>query len=182
MIQSFKVTPYRAPSWSWASQNSWVDYDWFDYFSERKLVWDVQVLDYGIECLSDDVYGQVKGGYISLEGRMIELQIDKDHEMGNNGKLFSRQGEVRICYVFSPDDSGLVTTDKVFWCILLKEKQLPEVPGRRDMPKWSLLMLVVRQIDGGMNFERVGYVCDCAGSYQVQTLWDGVESTRVTLV
>ena len=38
------------------------------------------------------------------------------------------------------------------------------------------------QIDGGMNFERVGYVCDCAGSNQVQTLWDGVESTRVTLV
>jgi hypothetical protein len=162
MIQSFKVTLYRAPSWSWASQNSWVDYDWFDYFSERKLVWDVQVLDYGIECLSDDVYRQVKGGYISLEGRMIELQIDKDHE--------------------TPDDSGLVTTDKVFWCILLKEKQLPEVPGRRDMPKWSPLMLVVRQIDGGMNFERVGYVCDCAGSNQVQTLWDGVESTRVTLV
>jgi len=68
MIQSFKATPYRAPSWSWASPKSWVDYDWFDCFSERKFAWDVQVLDYGIECLSDDVYGQVKGVYISLEG------------------------------------------------------------------------------------------------------------------
>jgi hypothetical protein len=98
---------------------------------------------------------------------MIEIQIDKDHEIGKKGKPFLRQGDVRICYVFSPDDSGLVATEKVFWCILLEEKQLPEVSGSRDMPKGSPLMLVVRQIDGSMDFERVGYACDSAGSYQV---------------
>jgi len=49
--------------------------------------------------------------------------------------ILSVAEDVRICYVFSPDDSGLVTTEKVFWCILLEEKQLPEVSGSRDMPK-----------------------------------------------
>jgi hypothetical protein len=53
---------------------------------------------------------------------MIEIQIDKDHEIGKKGKPFLRQGGLRICYVFFPDDSGLVTTDKVFWCILPEEK------------------------------------------------------------
>lgn len=47
---------------------------------------------------------------------------------------------------------------------------------------WYPLLLVVKQVDGSTDFERIGYVCDYSYPDKVKTLWDGVERTRIMLL
>ena len=170
-----KVGPYRAPSWSWASQAGTVFYG---FISIKEIHWEVSVLDYGVDCLSDDVYGQVRGGSIKLEGRMIRVEVTKEEIDHNRFCWFVRRGDIKLFEAVGPN-YRLESEIKGLWCLLLGT----EAQGSERRP----VLLVVIEIDDGSAFERV----DCIYNYYrdtellwevTESLWEDVKRRQITLL
>lgn len=167
---SQKVKPYRAPSWSWVSQSSTIDYG---AVGLHDYDWDVSVLDFGVDSLSDDEYGQVQGGFIKLEGSMMQVDVEEAEGDGySRFSCFLRRGDVGLCDEFPPDDYRLDSEVEELWCLLLGVRILGS--------ERYLLLLVVIKIDDEATFERVGYIDDSYTS--TESLWKGIERTHVTLL
>jgi hypothetical protein len=129
-------------------------------------------LECSVEYVSDDVDGQVKARYIRLDGRMIQIQFgwEPDHFPPTREHCLLWQRDIKIYEEVCPDEHNLVTEDKVFWCMLL---------GELDSFDYYSLLVVVKQIDGSADFERVGYVGDFS---HAGSLWDDVERTQTRLL
>ena len=87
--KSTRSRNYRAPSWSWASTNGvvwcFVDADpSFDGFHPL-----AEILESHIDLVNSDKMGQVNGGFIRVQGQLIELSLqDMDYEHSENKKVF----------------------------------------------------------------------------------------------
>ena len=110
-----------------------------------------------------------------MEGKMIEIQIDQT--VGKDGRQFIlRKGDVRFCHTFTADEWDLATKDKVFWCMLLGLKE-----SETTYPE--PVLLVMKQIDGSTEFERVGYADHCGyWSRKAISFFDEVKRTHVTVL
>jgi hypothetical protein len=71
-LQGHRVQSYRAPTWSWASIEGAISYPPPDAIRHNF----VDVLDAQITVASPtNIFGQVTGGYVRLEGQLIQLPL-----------------------------------------------------------------------------------------------------------
>lgn len=68
---------YRAPSWSWASQDSGVCFIYDVLVHERRRKYDLEVIDSSVQTGGSNAMGQVSGGFIKLRARAMEGVVMK---------------------------------------------------------------------------------------------------------
>jgi hypothetical protein len=85
-----KSPDYRAPSWSWASQDSAINYVYFDFIgtlddkiSAEPVVWGGQTLD-------DSVFGRYRSGYLQLKAKVARGSVFPN--CGHDFKDYSQVG------------------------------------------------------------------------------------------
>ena len=180
-----KNDSYTAPSWSWASCAGSIHTYGFIvsglYGVGRVPTWEAIVLGCGIDPVSD-LYGQVRGGYLKVAGRMLKasassLIFENDRENFNEFSLnFGvAQSKFKSDHDLPP---GLGIDDWGLWCMLLGVDEYTPYPGASTLK--YLLILVVRQAEGGKEdvFERVGFL----KPHMDDTVFDGAERRQITLI
>jgi hypothetical protein len=73
-----KPKRYLAPSWSWASINDPIEHKFF--FGTREEDTLIKIKSAEVELETANVFGQVKGGSICLEGKLFRMKHDFDGE------------------------------------------------------------------------------------------------------
>jgi len=68
---------YLAPSWSWASLNHKAIYISRDYYSEiTNVALVAKVVATKVKLLTNDSFGEVKAGYLRIQGKLIAITVD----------------------------------------------------------------------------------------------------------
>jgi hypothetical protein len=71
-----RVGDYRAPSWSWASVDGEIRYDWVSHSSASRHAHDVQLLSFDIQLKDGRApYGQVTSGWALVRGMTTKLRL-----------------------------------------------------------------------------------------------------------
>jgi hypothetical protein len=71
-----RVGNYRAPSWSWASVDGEIRYDWVSHSSASRHAYDIQLLSFDIQLKDGRVpYGQVISGWALVRGMTTKLRL-----------------------------------------------------------------------------------------------------------
>ncbi|KAF8854964.1 HET-domain-containing protein [Acephala macrosclerotiorum] len=157
-----RIVPYAAPTWSWASVMGAVR-NRFQIGPARIYQWDLKILDVQVQT-SLDPYGEVKGGHISLEGKLAELSRTS-HFVAEYNKRGDRQ---RVPY-YDLQCSNITLNDFV---------HDTEEGYASEAPLWGLLMgfcldhlshqnyaiLVLQETSQKHVFERAGFFCGYGGS------------------
>ncbi|KAG4428566.1 hypothetical protein IFR05_015950 [Cadophora sp. M221] len=139
-----KARTYRAPSWSWASQLSYVYY--LTYVS---IIWDAEILDSSTDLVSDE-YGQVKGGSISLRATVVAGTLTFPPVDPNVGWYDKKN-------MFSTDNNE---TGSVSCPIEHLDGQAKSFSGK--VQSWMCNLgdgnvLVLEKLDGNL-YRRIGYI------------------------
>jgi len=92
-----KTSCYRAPSWSWASQDSAVKFHHMTDIEEDGAQC-CSVLHVSTIPATSDPFGMVAGGQLVLEARGLSVNVDPSEEEFDEGhvSLISRTGKVRL--------------------------------------------------------------------------------------
>lgn len=93
-IYCSRPSSYRAPSWSWAAVDGYVnhpqDYRYVN-ISDETCIPDLVVTDYSVELASPDVYGATKSAELSVRGFCTDVRV------------FKRDGSDEVMFPRSPD-------------------------------------------------------------------------------
>ena len=68
-----RPTPFRAPTWSWASIDGHVCRPTF-YYDSKSNFFQVTVLDVQCDLATNDPTGSLSGGYLTLSGKLVEAE------------------------------------------------------------------------------------------------------------
>jgi len=132
--KSCRAQPYRAPSWSWASVDGYVDYALTsDFYGDFVDILDVQITPAN----SANALGQVISGFVKVLGQLIEIAAPE---------VFYGTG-ISISGCFYPDDEAEIVGE-TYYCLPLK---ISQVPGCSE----SLYGLVLELVSG-YEYKRVG--------------------------
>ncbi|KAH6683930.1 HET domain protein [Halenospora varia] len=138
---SFRVKPYRAPSWSWASVEGRVQFP----RGRHDISWGVplvEILAVEVESVTGDSTGELSSGYILVSGilkRMSELDMFPEHTLD----LFP--GAATACCIDDMEDFSL----KELYCFPIR--------SMKGHSQEELLCLILTLISGSSDtFRRVG--------------------------
>ncbi|KAH6963230.1 heterokaryon incompatibility protein-domain-containing protein [Fusarium avenaceum] len=85
-----KSPDYRAPSWSWASQDSAVNYGYFDSIGTADDKIAAEPVAWGGRTLDDSVFGRYKSGYLQLKAKVARGSVFPN--CGHDFKDYSQEG------------------------------------------------------------------------------------------
>lgn len=106
---STRPEKYRAPSWSWASIDSNIDYFSEMYSSLETSFPLAEVLEVRVELATDDEMGQVKGGFLILSGQLREAEYRQSAHCKSGQDTFFVDGhEMSMLFYQDEDDSRCV--------------------------------------------------------------------------
>ena len=100
--RAVKAREYRAPSFSWASQDTPVNYTFLGSLQDIDQPTHAKVENAKIACENDDAFGVVKGGYIQISARTLSGQVVRT----SNGLYHVLLPGETSCYMV-PDDDDL---------------------------------------------------------------------------
>ena len=153
MYSSFRPKEYRAPSFCWASFEGPI---LFRQGPHDSLVCEVQEMC--IENVTKNIFGQVKGGFIRLNGYMVEgYSMPADHQDSEDlyipGKGDGKEWE-GFCY---PDELALLDHDRErsehkFQCFMITKS----LSTKGDHFVSGLMLERVRTGEHGNEYKRVG--------------------------
>lgn len=134
---------YLAPSWSWVSRDVQVRYGNYDYESKPLPI----VIDAKVDLAGPNVFGQVTGGYITLNGWLKSVSHGQNKILVINGNNYS----------WFPDEPSTMSSNELF-CLPIAS---PERFGVGYSPKgYAAGITLVRVTTGIPNedcFVRNGY-------------------------
>ncbi|SPN96497.1 uncharacterized protein DNG_00025 [Cephalotrichum gorgonifer] len=119
--QNTPGSPYVAPSWSWASVNVPVSHYALEaHYLVDELVYTrhqtATVHSLGVELVTDNIFGQVKGGFLCLTGRLAIIQDLA--AIGGEDDSTSRSTEVKMD---REDDASGRTANQQWYLLVLEE-------------------------------------------------------------
>ena len=85
-VQSTRPQSYVAPSWSWASVIGHIGGAGAVYYADERDI-SIMILETNVDLVSSSPFGQVKGGYIKLKGRLARAAVRHDATSYYDGKL-----------------------------------------------------------------------------------------------
>ncbi|EPE30023.1 hypothetical protein GLAREA_13071 [Glarea lozoyensis ATCC 20868] len=153
---------YVAPSWSWASCNyQVVNFKaslWEDYYFPV-----VEVVDVHVELVSENPYGEIKGGFLTLKGRLARAEYNEEGvRLYQTPKLASFKGptwDPDIVFTWdSPGTRETLDEKATFYMLPILGHRVPllghKVPilEHRDAfnDLYDILGIVIRPISGHM--------------------------------
>lgn len=161
-----KTSQYRAPSWSWASQDSAVQYR-FQAF-DRSITPYAKVLRAEVDLVTDNKYGSVSGGYLELQAPCICGKLGPSVAMSVDENVICIDDEEEVASVIFAEalvldailDSENVVKEDVFACTMLEY----------DFGGHGLLFLLLLQQtdDDSEQYERVGLAMIQRGKLSVE--------------
>ncbi|KAN0121786.1 Heterokaryon incompatibility protein (HET) domain containing protein [Hyaloscypha variabilis] len=143
-----RLEPFVAPTWSWASYSGRVKFPDICRHQAEDTVWSVSILGYNTHPVSD-LYGQVKGGSLELEGDLLRLDIDEKSSLAV---------ELRNCGtgtrfdMFMPDDNDEQVSFSECFGLLVGYRYNSE----EKMNLWGPVVMVVQKIGSDEVYERIG--------------------------
>ncbi|KAM0435634.1 hypothetical protein ACHAQK_008201 [Fusarium lateritium] len=141
-----KSPEYRAPSWSWASQDSAIDYTHFDLIGtlDYKIV--AEPVAWGGQTLDDSVFGRYKSGYLQLKAKVARGSVFpncghdfKDYLQAGTGGGFSVDPPKERCPFLMLE--GGETSDLVW----LDECQATQEPVREPISVRVVMLSEIRE-------------------------------------
>lgn len=85
-----KSPDYRAPSWSWASQDSAINYVYFDFIGTADDKIAAEPVAWGGQTLDDSVFGRYQSGYLQLKAKVARGSVFPN--CGHDFKNYSQAG------------------------------------------------------------------------------------------
>jgi hypothetical protein len=73
MVKDPSPPPYRAPTWSWAA----VDHAIITHETSLLCATHIEIVDAFVDLVGENLYGQVKGGYIQVKCSLTPARVDK---------------------------------------------------------------------------------------------------------
>jgi hypothetical protein len=137
------TTTYRAPTWSWASIDGVVTYPGF-LIEDPALPWKplAQILRVETVPVTEDVTGQLTGGYLLISGPLRKVAVEGNDYLGRSLRRFSFRLE-------GPPEGAI--PDKLSYTVPLRLTPAPEkndlviFPSTRNitMPDFIFLMPLI---------------------------------------
>ncbi|KAM0238880.1 hypothetical protein ACHAP5_008569 [Fusarium lateritium] len=141
-----KSPEYRAPSWSWASQDSAINYTHFDLIGtlDDKIV--AEPVAWGGQTLDDSVFGRYKSGYVQLKAKVARGSVFpncghdfKNYSQAGTGGGFSADPPKEKCAFLLLE--GGETSDLVW----LDESQATQEPVREPISVRVVMLSEIRE-------------------------------------
>jgi hypothetical protein len=141
-----KSPEYRAPSWSWASQDSAINYGHFDLIGtlDDKII--AEPVAWGGQNLDDSVFGRCKSGYLQLKAKVARGSVFpncghdfKDYSQSGTGGGFSVDPPKERCAFLMLE--GGETSDLVW----LDESQATQEPIREPISVRVVMLSEIRE-------------------------------------
>jgi hypothetical protein len=164
--RSERITPYVAPSWSWASLYAIIDYRTLSLYSIF-----IQIVDSGVELATPDPTGKVLSGFLRLIGPMYNLKIPDSVRVSSDldGMDMKALRELDMMYLwgyYDQEEGQLIFLNDEPIRATIKP-DFPFDPNNQDLFflatefDWSFRMsgMILRHSgssDG--SFERIGYL------------------------
>jgi hypothetical protein len=161
-------SPYRAPSWSWASLDGRISLIFYDEESYKKLETLINIIDCEIETATGDTTGIVTGGTLKLSGWLASIQLRPDSENGwclfFNGTWWKDRPRLYINLDYMLPTSQL-------HC-------LPLFVDTHQSPQWSVSCLLLGPTgDVKGQFRRVGILHAFSGALGMED-WTDFRGTK----
>ncbi|SPJ74740.1 related to tol protein [Fusarium torulosum] len=141
-----KSPEYRSPSWSWASQDSAINYGHFDLIGalDDKIV--AEPVAWGGQTLDDSVFGRCKSGYLQLKAKVAHGSVFpncghdfKDYSQAGTGGGYSVDPPKERCAFLMLE--GGETSDLVW----LDESQATQEPIREPISVRVVMLSEIRE-------------------------------------
>ena len=171
-----RLEPFVAPTWSWASYSGRVKFLDICRDQSRDTVWSVSILGCNTHPVSD-LYGQVKGGSLELEGDMLRLDI---HEKSSLAVGLKNCGTGTRFDTLLPDDNDKAVSFGECFGLLVGYRYNSEM---EKVDLWRPVVLMVQRIGADEVYERIGCFESCrTGKFPGP--WKGpyCERKRITII
>lgn len=144
-----RTETYCAPTWSWASLIANVQLDWSDHniLQNDGENYMIQILECKVQPTSDDLHGQLSGGYLKIGGWVRSLRCFELRNVGENERMVHIQGE-EVGFIYL-DVAHYDRSDELYYMPVL-ETFIDGEPGTEIVG----LVLVDAGIDG--KYQRAG--------------------------
>jgi hypothetical protein len=186
-----RPTPFRAPTWSWASTDNSIIMSG-PYYPKGNF-FQMSVISVRCDLATDDPTGAVSGGQLTVSGKLIKAEyIYASHSLVDpsngsvvldslyiGGQHFTVKADVDLTRLTS---EGIPDIQEVY-CLLLGAfgESIPLPPGSPlAKPQKELSMLILQKCpDDREGFERIG-ILNGAGD-ETETWFSGIENNTVTI-
>jgi hypothetical protein len=163
---SERSATYRAPSWSWASVDAPIQ-DFIGLYSDRKghgSTWQAlfEVADVKVELETEDPLGQIKGGYLQLLGKLLQVNVMKVSEgrygrwQGDDHQVVLIDGCRTTLHFLRDEERNPFITPRILSCLPISVK-FSDCYTRITFFESVLL----EQTDVDEKYRRVGYLGPC---------------------
>lgn len=134
--------PYRAPSWSWASVDGAVNCNegWYDGII-------VTILDAVVTPVGADSTGQIKDGFIRLNGRILPAEL-----VQRSGLITVRVDSEVFETVYDPDTKAGALGGQSVYVLPIRSSDIEDTP-------WLSCLVLYAAPQGNGTYERIG-TCD----------------------
>ncbi|KAI6765928.1 hypothetical protein HG530_006998 [Fusarium avenaceum] len=141
-----KSPDYRAPSWSWASQDSAINYVYFDFIGAADDKIAAEPVAWGGQTLDDSVFGRYQSGYLQLKAKVARGSVFpncghdfKDYSQEGTGGGFTVDPLKEKCAFLMLE--GGETSDLVW----LDESQTTQEPSREPISVRVVMLSEIRE-------------------------------------
>jgi hypothetical protein len=151
-----RANPWRAPSWSWASIDNAICYDFRYQFRsklrlETKLALDftVKILEANCELAGPDPVGEVTSGFIRLYGSVVQVSLKRDiqeNKWAPDNNIFYNGGPLGLFY---PNGTGCMEGTGIY-CL-----KMAEIPKLQENGRYIFMVMQVVNMDEQI-YERIG--------------------------
>jgi hypothetical protein len=172
-ISSIVLSDYRAPSWSWASQEGKI---WFNFRSHEipLEIGDLDILDVNAQLHVRDPFGQIRSGHLKVHGKVRVGTIRKlagQNSLDEQCGLFICHDCIKVLVIgeYIPDHPSLADTFALFEDLsekvdeeIVQQKLLYLLRGRRG----DCAAMAIEPVQGQLNrYRRIRLATD--------GLWEG---------
>ena len=187
--RSKRITPYVAPTWSWASLDAVIDYGFYSLYAIF-----IKIIETHVELASSDPTGQVLSGFLRLTGPLFSLRIPDPVRVSSDidGVDLKTMREFDANYVWGYYDQeegqSIFLNDDT-----MKASLKPDIPFDHDSKDlfflatefgWSFRMegmILTHSDKGDGSFIRIGYLAINAAdskrrwTYEYEDAWPKLE-------
>ena len=175
-----------APTWSWAKMHDQVEYDKDINSLDLGLVEPQFAEVVGVKCSHQLGFGEmenIESAFATLRGKLIQVRLKKQELGSSSGYLLYRNDHAMgfSAVDFGPFDfkSPLYRATELF-CLQLASGRVKDRPA---MAKHYGLVLMAKNTEDGIVYERVGMFDNAFRFGQERTIFDGIEeSTELKIV
>ena len=146
---------YRAPSWSWASVDGKIESYHYQYENYEGIL--VTILDAGVTPVGADSTGQIKDGYIRLNGRIFPAELLQVQGLGWPVSHTLRVNSEDIVGFFDSDTEPQALGNSSIYFLPIWSITLPaDPPVPLQAQPWFKGLILQPAAKGNGTYERIG--------------------------